>query len=82
MKVRRFKICQDGAVMDQSGEFLHINDIMLLLKEERESAVSWMEMYKDSDDDFQVKQRYAYNRQVEFINELIEQIIKRTRRCI
>lgn len=74
MKVRRFNICQNGAVMDQSGEFLHINDIMLLLKEERESALSCMEMNKDSDDDFCVKQRYAYNHRVEFIKELIEKI--------
>ena len=74
MKVRRFNICQNGAVMEQNGEFLHINDIILLLKEERESALSCLEMNKDSDDDFCVKQRYAYRHRLEFINELIDKI--------
>lgn len=74
MKVRRFNISPNGAVMNQNGEFLHINDIMLLLKEERESALTCMEMNKDPGDDFCVKQRYAYNHRVEFINELIEKI--------
>ena len=74
MKVRRFNISQNGAVMEQNGEFLHINDIILLLKEERESALSCLEMNKDSDDDFCVKQRYAYRHRLGFINELIEKI--------
>ena len=74
MKVRRFNINNNGAVMAQDGEFLHINDIMLLLKEERESATNCMKMNKGKEDDFVIKQQYAYNRQVDFINKLIEKI--------
>ena len=74
MKVRRFNIGKNGAVMVQDGEFLHINDIMLLLKEERASISSCIEIKKESNDDFSVKQKYGYMRQVDIIDYLIEKI--------
>ena len=74
MRVRRFNIDKNGAVMTKDGEFLHINDIMLLLKEERESAINCMKANERADDDFFIKQQYAYRKQVDFINELIEKI--------
>lgn len=76
MKVRRFNIEQNGAVMTKDGEFLHINDVMLLLKEERESAINCMKINDGREDDFSIKQRYAYEHQVDFINELINKIRK------
>jgi len=76
MKVRRFNIEQNGAVMTKDGEFLHINDVMLLLKEERESAINYVKMNEGDETDFYVKQVYARKHQVDFINELIDKIRK------
>lgn len=76
MKVRRFNIEQNGAVMTKDGEFLYINDIMLLLKEERESAINYVKMNEGDETDFHVKQVYARKHQVDFINELINKIRK------
>lgn len=80
MKVRRFNIDKNGAVMTQDGEFLHINDIMLLLKEERDSVIDYMKMNEEvsarpsKDDDFIVKQQYAYKHRLEFIDRLIDKV--------
>lgn len=74
--MRRFNIEQNGAVMTKDGEFLHINDIMLLLKEERESAVNCMKIHEEAETDFSQKQLFAYKHQVDFINKLINKIRK------
>lgn len=76
MKVRRFNIEQNGAVMTNDGEFLHINDIMLLLKEERESAIGCIKINEEAKTDFSQKQLFAYQHQVNFIDELINKIRK------
>ena len=76
MKVRRFNIEHNGAVMTKDGEFLHINDVMLLLKEERELAIGCMKINKDAETDLSIKQHFAYKHQVNFIDELINKIRK------
>lgn len=76
MKVRRFNIEQNGAVMTKDGEFLHINDVMLLLKEERESAIGCIKIKEEAKTDFSQKQLFAYQHQVNFIDKLINKIRK------
>ena len=43
-KIRKFKLEPAGATISKDGEFIHINDIVLALKEERESLQLMLEI--------------------------------------
>lgn len=73
-KIRKFKLEPAGATISKDGEFIHINDIVLALKEERESLNSMLEMNKSRTDDWGEKYRYALEQKIELITNLIKHV--------
>lgn len=78
MKVRHFKIKDGEVVMCTDdycqGEFIHINDIILLLKEKRHGKQALVDKYKDSEVDWE-KRCHDMNEQcVYLINEILSEI--------
>lgn len=74
IKIRKFKVEPAGATISKDGEFIHINDIVLALKEERESLQSMLEMSKSLTDNPREKYRYALEQKIELITDLIRHI--------
>lgn len=76
-KIRKFKVEPTGATISKDGEFIHINDIVLVLKEERESLKSKLEMNKAcTDDDLREKRVYALKQKIELLDELLIKFVK------
>ena len=77
-KMRRFKIENGSATISKDGEFLHINDIMLLIINERQSAQNMIKVLPspEKDDKWGEKSRFAYEKQIDMLNELEQHIIK------
>ena len=73
-KMRHFKIENGKATIDKDGEFLHINDIVLLIVTARKSAENMIAALGDRDDDWVKKSRLGYERQIETLNELQQKI--------
>ena len=78
MKIRKFKFDEKGPVMCADGEFLHINDLTLLLKEERQSSVNCLETNKKINDpsDFTQKMNMLYKDRIELLDSLLNTIRK------
>ena len=76
-KMRRFAIEKGQAVISSNGEFLHINDINLLLINERQSVQKMIDVVADSDDDWGKKAKNIYDGKIEVLNEL-ENFINKT----
>lgn len=78
MKMRRFKIENGGAAISKGGEFLHINDVMLLLIKERQSVQNIIKVLPppEKDDKWGEKSRFAYEKQIDMLNKLEQHIIK------
>ena len=72
--MRHFKIENGKATIDKDGEFLHINDIVLLIVTARKSIENMIAVLGDRDDDWVKKSRLAYERQIETLNELQQKI--------
>lgn len=73
-KMRHFKIENGKATIDKDGEFLHINDIVLLIVTARKSVENMIAAFGDRDDDWVKKSRLGYERQIETLNELQQKI--------
>lgn len=73
-KMRHFKIENGKATIDKDGEFLHINDIVLLIVTARKSVENMIAVLGDRDDDWVKKSRLGYERQIETLNELQQKI--------
>ena len=56
-KIRHFKIENGKATIDKDGEFLHINDIVLLIVTARKSVENMIAALGDRDDDWVKKSR-------------------------
>ena len=74
MKVRRFKIENGKAFVDDSGDFLHINDIVLLLKQKRDYSQRMVDEYKDCEAEWQRKCRDMNQQCLDLIDELLSVI--------
>ena len=74
IKIRKFKLEPAGATISKDGEFIHINDIVLALKEERESLQSMFDMSKSLTDGLGEKRGYALEQKIELITDLIKHI--------
>ena len=74
IKIRKFKVEPAGATISEDGEFIHINDIVLALKEERESLQSMLEISKSLTDEPREKYSYALEQKIELITDLIKHI--------
>ena len=73
--MRHFKIENGKATIDKDGEFLHINDIVLLIVTARKSVENMIAVLGDRDDDWVKKSRLGYERQIESLNELQQNIV-------
>lgn len=69
-KMRRFAIENGKAVISSDGEFIHINDIILLLIKERQMVQNMIDSIGDRDDDFVKKVKNIYDGKIEALNEL------------
>ena len=69
-KMRRFKIENGTAAISKDGEFLHINDVMLFLINERQSVQNMIDVMGDRDDDWGKKAKNIYGGKIEVLNEL------------
>ena len=78
MKIRKFKFDEKGPVMCDDGEFLHINDLTLLLKEERQSNVNCLEINEKNKepDDFTKKMIRIYKERIDLLDSLLNKIRK------
>jgi hypothetical protein len=74
MKVRRFKIENGKAFVDDSGDFLHINDIVLLLKQKRDYSQRMVNEYKDCEVEWQRKCCDMNQQRIDLIDELLSVI--------
>ena len=73
-KIRKFKLEPAGATISKDGEFIHINDIVLALKEEREVLQSMLETNKSCTDVWDEECGYVIKQKIEFITNLIKYI--------
>lgn len=73
-KIRKFKLEPAGPTISKDGEFIHVNDIVLALKEERESLQSMLEMNKSCTNVWDDKCGYALEQKIELITNLIKHI--------
>ena len=71
-KIRKFKLEPAGATISKDGEFIHINDIVLALKEEREVLQSMLETNKSCTDVWDEECGYVLKQKIEFITNLIK----------
>ena len=75
-KIRKFKVEPTGATISKDGEFIHVNDIVLTLKEERESLKLQLEINKACTDDWREKRIYALNQKIELLESLLIKFVK------
>lgn len=73
MKIRRYEIVE-GATISKNGEFLHINDVVLLLKEALETVEDMIAYNKDSNSEYGERCVFAYKKQKEMLNALLDTI--------
>lgn len=74
MKIRHFKLENGKLFVDNCGDFLHINDIELLLREKKDERQAMVDQCKDSDVEWQ-KRCHDMNQQcVYLIDEILNTI--------
>ena len=71
-KIRKFKLEPAGATISKDGEFIHINDIVLALKEERELLQSMLETNKSCTDVWDEECGYVIKQKIELLDGLIK----------
>ena len=78
MKIRKFDFSEKGPVITKDGEFLHINDVNLLLKEERETWQNCLESEKKQENpsEFSKRMMLRYEERIELLDTLLTKIRK------
>ena len=78
MKIRKFDFSEKGPVITKDGEFLHINDVILLLKEERETWQNCLESEKKHENPSEITKRMIlrYEERVDLLDTLLTKIRK------
>lgn len=71
MKIRHFKAENGKVFIDDSGDFLHINDIELLLKKKRDYSQRMVNEYKDCEVEWQQKCRDLNQQRLDLIDEIL-----------
>ena len=71
-KIRKFKLEPAGATISKDGEFIHIYDIVLALKEERELLLSMLETNKSCTDVWDEECGYVLKQKIELLDGLIK----------
>lgn len=74
MKVRHFKLENGKAFVDDSGDFLHINDIVLLLKQKRDYSQRMVNEYKDCEVEWQKRCHDLNQQRIDLIDEILNVI--------
>lgn len=74
MKVRHFKLENGKLFVDNCGDFLHINDIELLLRQKKDERQAMVDQYKDSDVEWQQRCRDMNHQCVILIDEILNVI--------
>jgi len=74
MKVRHFNLEDGKLFVDDYGDFLHINDIILLLKGKRHDKQALVDKYKDSEVDWEKRSHDMNEQCVYLINEILSEI--------
>ena len=74
MKVRHFKLESGKLFVDNCGDFLHINDIELLLRQKKDERQAMVDQYKDSDVEWQ-KSCHDVNQQCVYLIDEILNVI-------
>ena len=76
-KIRKLKLESAGATISKDSGFIHVNDIVLALKEERESLQLMLEMNKAcTDDDLREKSVYTLKQKIELLDALLIKFVK------
>lgn len=73
MKIRKFILEDDRVIIDDDGEFFHINDIKLKLLEEQNSCKNYLECISSKNDEWYQKEKYAEQNKIEFIEHLLNE---------
>ena len=74
MKVRHFKLEDGKLFVDNRGDFLHINDIELLLRQKKYERQAMVDQYKDSDVEWQKRCHDTNQECVYLIDEILNVI--------
>lgn len=74
MKVRHFKLEGGKLFVDSCGDFLHINDIELLLRQKKDGRQAMVDQYKDSDVEWQKRCHDMNQECVYLIDEILNAI--------
>ena len=73
MNIRKFIIKDGKAVIDDSGEFFHINDIKLKLLEEQNACKNYLEYISSKNDEWSEKEKYSEKKKIGFIEHLLNE---------
>ena len=79
-KIRKFKLQDRNMVMcpegDTSGEFFHVNDIKLLLKEKQSSLENQLSQYPEGQDQTEhIKEmRFALSLEINLVKQILDDI--------
>ena len=74
MKVRHFKLENGKLFVDYDGDFLHINDIELLLRQKRDDRQRMVDEYEDCEVEWQRKCHDTNQQCVYLIDEILNVI--------
>jgi len=74
LKMRHFKIENGKATIDKDGEFLHINDIVLLIDEVRRGLQNMIAALSNNDSDWSKNSKYDYEQRIKMLDEMKRRI--------
>ena len=77
MKIRTFSYTDNGMVLDKNGEFIHMNDIILMFMKKQEFLKSCIKMHEDRTDEFGKSMREHYISQSQLVDEIINNVNKK-----
>lgn len=78
MMIRKFTDTDKGMLMDKNGEFIHMNDIILMFMKKQEFLKSCIKMHEDRTDETGKSMREHYISQSQLVDEFINNINKGT----
>ena len=78
MKIRKFDFGDKGPMICEDGDFLHINDITLLIMKEREFAENCLSQNENRHERSDIEERMSirYKERIELLDSLLDKIRK------
>lgn len=77
--MRKFEFTKDGMMISKNGEFIHINDILLKLSEEKQSFENMLEINTDSDvedSEWNRKHIFSLKEKISLLEKIRNDILK------